>query len=258
MKKIHIKDLKNQKNLRGIGMDLEKHISSKFCLLKFFVNKIDEDIFKEIDINTIFSKTISNTEKLNDNIKASLKELNIEINQNSNSENKKIFYQILKGEENYPYCDMNGVTSQSGNCFYLNVIQVNNLDNGCYSIPMYAKIKREEVMCQFIYGKFIPYYEKNLIFNYKELVDFLATNGFTELNENEIGEMAKVIIDEFKKRTVFYNYFNCNPRVEEENFEEYEILSYEIKNLSNLAKDLELRKQELLELKGKGENNENL
>ena len=252
MKNIHIKDLKNQKNLRGIGINLEKYISSKFCLLKFFVNKIDEDIFKEININTIFSKTISNTEKLKANIKASLKELNIEINQNSNSENEKIFYEILKGEENYPYCDMNGVTSQSGNCFYLNVIQVNNLDNGFYSIPMYAKI-----MCQFIYGKFIPHYEKNLIFNYKELVNFLATNGFTELNENEIEEMAKVIIDEFKKRTVFYNYFNCVPRVEEENFEEYEILSYEIKDLSNLANDLELRKQEF-ELKEKGENNENL
>ena len=27
MKNIHIKDLKNQKNLRGIGMNLEKYIS---------------------------------------------------------------------------------------------------------------------------------------------------------------------------------------------------------------------------------------
>ena len=50
----------------------------KFCLLKFFINKIDEDVFKEIDINTIFSKTISNTEKLKDNIKESLKEFETE------------------------------------------------------------------------------------------------------------------------------------------------------------------------------------
>lgn len=257
MKNIHIKDLKNQRNLRGIGIDLEKYISSEFCLLKFFINKIDEDIFKEIDINTIFSKTISNTEKLKDNIKESLKELNIEINQNSNSENKKIFYQLLNGEENYPYCNMNGVTSKSGNCFYLNVIQVTNLNNGFYSIPMFAEIKREDVMCQFIYNKFIPYYEKNLIFNYEELLDFLATNDFIELNENEIEEMAKDIVDEFKEKTTFYNFFGCDPIVENEKFEEYEILSYEVKDLSNLGNDLELRKQEL-ERKEKGETNENL
>ena len=255
MKSIHIKDLKNQRNLRGIGIDLEKYISSEFCLLKFFVNKIDEDIFKEIDINTIFLKTISNTEKLKENIKASLKELDIEINQNLNSIDEKIFYQLLKGEENYPYCNMNGVTSQSGNCFYLNVIQVKTLGNGFYSIPMYAEIKREDVMCQFIFSKFIPYYEKNLIFNYKELVNFLATNRFAELNEKAVKEIAENIVDEFKERTVFYNFYGYDPRVEEEKFEEYEILSYEVKDLSNLVNDLELRKEEL-EREEKGETNE--
>jgi len=43
MKNIHIKDLKNQRNLRGIGIDLEKYISSEFCLLKFFINKITSE-----------------------------------------------------------------------------------------------------------------------------------------------------------------------------------------------------------------------
>ena len=257
MRNIHIKDLKNQVNLRGIGINVEKYISSKFCLLKFFINKIDEDVFKKIDINTIFSETISNMEKLKDNIKTSLKELKIEINQNSNSENEKIFYQLLKGVENYPYYGKNGITSQSGNCFYLNVIQVKNLDNGFYSIPMYAEIKSEDVLCEFIYSKFIPYYKKNLFLNYKELVDFLATNRFTELNEKEVKKIAKDIVDEFKEKTTFYNHYQCNPRVENEKFEEYQIISYEVKDLSNLVNDLELRKEEL-EREKKGERYENL
>ena len=224
---------------------------------KIFINKIDEDVFKKIDINTIFSETISNMEKLKDNIKTSLKELKIEINQNSNSENEKIFYQLLKGVENYPYYGKNGITSQSGNCFYLNVIQVKNLDNGFYSIPMYAEIKSEDVLCEFIYSKFIPYYKKNLFLNYKELVDFLATNRFTELNERKLKKIAKDIVDEFKEKTTFYNHYQCNPRVENEKFEEYQIIPYEVKDLSNLVNDLELRKEEL-EREKKGERYENL
>ena len=71
---------------------------------------------------------------------------------------------------------------------------------------------------------------------------------------------------------IYFDYIMSRPLSEQEQKEaenllktkipekKYEILSYEIKNLSNLAKDLELRKQELLELKekGKGEVDENL
>lgn len=104
-------------------------------------------------------------------------------------------------------------------CIQLQIIEVKDLKNGLYFISAYIDNKK-------IDEKFYELNSETYLgkeFNYEKLIEFLKTNKYKVYNTNKKEEIKKELIDTIK----------------ELDFEEYQIIPYEVKGFGTLEEDLE-------------------
>lgn len=123
-------------------------------------------------------------------------------------EDKKKFYRIvvMKNE------------NKTTKFIYLAIIEIKDLKNGLYKIEIYDDFKKNNT------GYYNSSNQEILdkVFTYEELVKFLANNEYQAYKEEKI--------ESIKNELIF--------KIKELGFQEYEILPFEVKDLSSLEEDI--------------------
>ena len=123
-------------------------------------------------------------------------------------EDKKKFYRIVVMKDE----------NKTIKFIYLAIIEIKDLKNGLYKIEIYVDFKKNNTGYYNLFNQEIL----DKVFTYEELVKFLANNEYQAYKEEKI--------ESIKNELIF--------KIKELGFEEYEILPFEVKDLSSLEEDI--------------------